>query len=490
MNLLDELLPDDLDRPFLRLAPIGSVDGDTLTYRDVDRRARRFVVAMTDLGVRPGDRILLQVPKSADALCVTFACLSSRIVFVPLNTAYTPAEVEYFATDSGASLVVCPPGDESALADAIGPSARVVTIDDLTSRADDAVPFEGRHGPGEALDAAAMLYTSGTTGRSKGAVLTHASLLANAEALRDVWRIEPDDVICHTLPIFHVHGLFVAIFPLMLEGAQVRLRERFDVDDVLAQLPHSSVLMGVPTHYTRLLADERFERTACAGLRLFTSGSAPMTEQTHHEFTERTGRHIVERYGMTETGILTSNTLDDGGQVPGTVGHPLPGHDVRVVDGAVEVSLPAPFAGYWNQPDKTAETLTSDGWFRTGDVGSLDDDGRLTLDGRASDMIISGGYNVYPKEIELVLDAVDGVAESAVIGVPHPDFGEGVVAVVVLDGTVDADAARTRLESACDGSLARFKHPKHYDFVDILPRNAMAKVQKNDLRERYRSALA
>lgn len=503
MNLYAALLPADLDRRFLDLSPLGATGGHGLTYREFDDRVRRFSAVLTGstddggFGLGVGDRLVVQVDKSADALALILASVRSGLVFVPLNTAYTPAEVRYFVDDAEASLIVCGSDRLDALTEALG-DITISTLDadgggTIAEAADSTDPTTDDAVGREPLDPAAMLYTSGTTGRSKGAVLTHAGLLSNAEALRDTWQITADDAVCHTLPIFHVHGLFVAIFPLMLESARVRFRPRFDVDDVLTQLGDSTVLMGVPTHYVRLLADERFDADRCASLRLFTSGSAPMTEQTHAEFTARTDRHIVERYGMTETGILTSNRLGAGGQVAGTVGHALPGHEVRVVDddgrpveagvsGAVEVTLPVPFGGYWRQPDKTAETITTDGWFRTGDVGLLDETGRLTLDGRASDMIISGGYNVYPKEIELVLDAVAGVDESAVVGVPHPDFGEGVIAVVALEPGATADTVRRALETACADELARFKHPKRYLFVDALPRNAMAKVQKKELR--------
>ncbi len=508
MNLLTELLPTQLDRTFIETAPFGGAPDQRLSYGDVATSAARYAAALESKGVRPGDRIVIQVDKSVDALALMLGCLHARVVFIPLNTAYTAAEVEYFVSDADARLVVASPDHGPALREALGADVDIVEFDGgvrgvgtFGALASALEPVAGPPLDGDGADAAAMLYTSGTTGRSKGAVLTHDSLLSNARVLHDAWAIEPDDTICHTLPIFHVHGLFVAIFPLMLEGATVRFRDKFDIDDVISQLPTCSVLMGVPTHYVRLLTDERFDRDLCSHVRLFTSGSAPMTEQVHGEFTARTGRHIVERYGMTETGILTTNPLADGGQVPGSVGYALAGHELRVVDehgrqvatgesGQVEVLTPVPFAGYWKQPDKTAEATTEDGWFRTGDVGSLDETGRLRLDGRASDMIISGGYNVYPKEIEMVLDAVDGVVESAVFGVPHPDFGETVVAVVVTVPGADAAELESTLDAACRAELARFKHPRHYEFIDELPRNSMAKVVKNGLRQRYRTLFA
>ena len=379
----------------------------------------------------------------------------------------------------------------------------------LAELTDRAAPFHGvvERGPD---DLAAMLYTSGTTGRSKGAMLTHANLESNALALHDIWAFEPDDVLLHTLPIFHVHGLFVALHCAMLSGNEVIFLRGFDIAEVIEQLPNATVMMGVPTQYTRLLAHEpqprspadrdgsrrnppEFDAAACSSMRLFTSGSAPMTEAVHAEFTARTGQQILERYGMTEAGMITSNPYV-GDRVPGTVGFPLPAVDLRVCDddgnpvptgetGVVEIRSPGLFAGYWQMPEKTASEYRDGGWFITGDVGSVDADGRLTLEGRSSDMIISGGYNVYPKEVEMVLDEVPGVLETGVIGVPHPDFGEAVVAVVIRDNTVDV--TDEQLASSLDGVLARFKHPKRYVAANELPRNAMSKVQKAALRTEH-----
>lgn len=483
--------PDEPEhqRPFI--IPVGG-DGagrrsSTLTYGDIDDRSATFAAALTSCGLVAGDRLVMQVEKSVEAVALTLACVRRGVVFIPLNTAYTPTEVSFFVADTGARLFVCSPSKADDMATAIGDALLYTLGDDgggtLLELAETVEPDPTIVNRDDA-DLAAMLYTSGTTGRSKGAMLTHASLRANAEALHSMWQFQPDDIVLHTLPIFHVHGLFVALFPAMIARAAVRFCPRFDVDLVLAELPGSSVLMGVPTHYVRLLTDGRIGPTSCTSVRLFTSGSAPMTESTHQAFTEQTGHRIVERYGMTETGILTSNPIE-GDQIPGTVGFALPGHQVRVVNGEVEVHLPVAFAGYWQLPDKTAESLTEDGWFRTGDIGSIDATGRLALDGRASDMIISGGYNVYPKEIELVLDAVPGVVESAVVGVPHPDFGEGVMAVVAVEPGTDVEHLRAALNAGCSDALARFKHPKHYVFVESLPRNAMAKVQKKALREQH-----
>ena len=475
-----------LDSTFLRVP-----GGAPWTYRAIEARSAAMAGALRERGVAVGDRVVVQVDKSPDGVALYLACLHVGAVFLPLNTAYTPAEVEFFVEDATPALVVSRPttldhlpvaveglgadgtGSLAALADAVPP------FDDVVERGPD--------------DLAAMLYTSGTTGRSKGAMLTHANLESNAVALHEIWRFAPDDVLLHTLPIFHVHGLFVALHCAMLSGAPVIFLPRFDVDEVLQHLPEATVMMGVPTQYTRLLADDRFDASVCASIRLFTSGSAPMTAPVHAEFTARTGHRILERYGMTEAGMITSNPYD-GERVPGTVGFALPGVDLRIADedghpvgvgetGVVEIRSPGLFAGYWQLPDKTAAEFRDDGWFVTGDVGSVDDDGRLTLEGRSSDMIISGGYNVYPKEIELVLDAVPGVLESAVIGVPHPDFGEAVVAIIVRDGTVEV--SDDELASRLDGVLARFKHPKTYVAADSLPRNAMSKVQKAELRARY-----
>ena len=462
-----------LDSPFLR------VPGHSpLTYRDVDLRAARMATVLHDLGVAAGDRVVVQIDKSTDNVALYLACLRTGAVFLPLNTAYTSTEVGYFVDDAEPAIVVARPG---TLGDLDVDVVHLGTDDDgsFADAATEAAPS------GEVVDRvpddlAAMLYTSGTTGRSKGAMLTHANLASNARALHDIWRFGPDDVLLHTLPIFHVHGLFVALHCAMLEGNEVIFLPTFDATSVIDHLPHSTVMMAVPTQYGRLLGDERFTAATCASMRLFTSGSAPMTEATHADFTARTGLQILERYGMTEAGMITSNPYD-GARVPGTVGFPLPDVDLRVCDddgdpvhtgetGVVEVRSPGLFSGYWQMPETTASAHRDGGWF-------------VTLEGRSSDMIITGGYNVYPKEIEVVLDGLAGVLESAVIGVPHPDFGEAVVAVVVRDVSVPVDDAQ--LARSLDGVLARFKHPKHYVAADALPRNAMSKVQKATLRSAY-----
>lgn len=477
----------DENAPFLTVPGQGSK-----TYGQITERSAELAGALQSLEVSVGDRVVVQVDKSPDAVALYLACLRSGIVYVPINTAYTPSEVAYFVDDAEATLLICRPADESSLTDAV-PDVKILTLDSdgggsLAEATATAEPFNDVV-ERAADDLACMLYTSGTTGRSKGAMLTHLGLLTNGQALHEVWHFEPGDVLLHTLPIFHVHGLFVALHCAILNGSEVIFLPRFDVDEVIAQLPNSTVMMGVPTHYVRLLDTPRFGRAASEEIRLFTSGSAPMTEQVHAAFTERTGHHIVERYGMTECGIITSNPYD-GDRIPGTVGHALPGVELRVRDGLVQVGGPHLFSGYWRMPEKTAEEFTDDGFFLTGDVGEIDDSGRLTLAGRSGDMIISGGYNVYPKEIELVLDETAGIVESAVIGVPHPDFGEGVVAVVVLEPGEDLTTIEEAAAFGCGQHLARFKHPKRYVEVTELPRNTMGKVQKVALRAEYASLLS
>ena len=478
-----------LDDPFLCVP-----GGRAATYRDVVRRSASFAAALRNAGAEAGDRIVVQVDKSPDAIATYLACLRMGAVYMPLNTAYTPSEVRYYLEDATPSVLVCRPESEAALsplATETGDVA-VLTLDtngsgSLPEAASHASPFDeivAREGS----DLAAMLYTSGTTGKPKGAMITHENLATNARALFETWHWSPDDVLLHALPVFHVHGLFVALHCAMLGGSRVEFLPRFDARAVRDALPRCSVLMGVPTFYTRLLAESDFGAGECAHVRLFISGSAPLSETVFRAFADRSGHRVVERYGMTETGILTSNPVD-GDRVEGTVGYPLPGVELRVrtEDGApcppgetggVEVRGPGVFRGYWRNPEKTRTEHTEDGFFRTGDLGSQSADGRVTLVGRSSDMIISGGYNVYPKEIELCLDEIPGVHESAVVGLPHPDLGEAVTAFVVRDGAVDDVAVRESLRDR----IARFKQPKHIEFVDALPRNAMGKVQKAVLR--------
>jgi len=460
--------------------------------------AARHAHALTALGLLPGDRLALQIPKSPEALAVIAAAMAAGIVVLPLNTAYTPSEVDYFLADSGARVLLCDPAAESALAPvAARQSARLLTLGAandgsfpaLAATCPDAFTPVDR----SADDLAALLYTSGTTGRAKGAMLTGGNLLSNARALVDLWRFTEDDVLLHALPIFHTHGLFVATNTCLVAGAAMILMPRFDAAEVLRLMPQATAMMGVPTFYTRLLDHPGFDRAATAHMRLFVSGSAPLLAETHRAFQARTGHRILERYGMTETNMSTSNP-HDGDRRPGTVGLPLPGVDLRIRDaaghdvprgeiGVIEVRGPNVFKGYWNLPDKTAAEFRPDGFFITGDLARQDADGYVEIVGRAKDLIITGGFNVYPKEVEELLDAQPGVLESAVIGVPHPDFGEAVVALLARMPGAEPDLAA--IDLSLRARLANFKRPKRLIVVDTLPRNAMGKVQKAELRREY-----
>ena len=476
---------------------IETPEGRTITYAELDRASAQFANRLIGLGARPGDRVAVQVDKSPEALCLYLGCVRAGIIYLPLNTGYPPRELEHFFRDAEPRVVVCRPEDREmveGLAAACGVE-RVVTLDasgggSLMATPDPGDAFETARSRDD--DIAAILYTSGTTGKPKGAALTHGNLGSNAVTLHAYWGFRDGDVLLHALPLFHTHGLFVACHCSLLNATPMLLLPRFDVDQVIDLMPRASVFMGVPTFYTRLLASDRFDRDVCAHMRLFVSGSAPMLEQTHHEFMERTGHRILERYGMTECGMSTSNPLD-GERKPGTVGLPLPGVSLRVVDeagkpvavgaiGQIEFKGPNVFQGYWRMPEKTAEEFTGDGYFRSGDLGTIDEDGYVSIVGRDKDLIISGGYNVYPKEVELCIDGLDGISESAVIGVPDTDFGERVVAVAVPEG--DAPGEEETI-AALRPLLAAYKLPKQIAFVDELPRNAMGKVQKNILRERF-----
>jgi malonyl-CoA/methylmalonyl-CoA synthetase len=473
-------------------------DGRRLSYAETDREAGRHGAALIALGVRPGDRVALQVDKSLDAVLVYLACLRIGAIIVPLNTAYTAAELDYFLSDAAPTLLLTGP-DRLAEALEVAHRSAVVRVETLGTRGEgsyrglvDAMTTlaDDAGSPPEAV--AALLYTSGTTGRSKGAMITRSNLLANGEALCDAWRITETDRLVHVLPLFHVHGLFLSLNGLFAAGGSVRLHERFEVAETLKSLRSASVFMGVPTHYTRLLASPLLTPDSVAGVRLFVSGSAPLLADTHQEFEARTGKVILERYGMTETLVNTSNPYD-GSRKPGSVGLPLPGVELRITDtqpsddgppiGMIEIRGPNVCAGYWRAPEKTAADRTVDGYFRTGDLGRLDADGYLHIAGRAKDLVITGGYNVYPKEIELVLDALPGVLESAVFGVPHPDFGEGVTAAVTVRSgqSVDEQVILATLRR----QLAAYKVPKRVLIIGELPRNTMGKVQKNRLRETY-----
>jgi malonyl-CoA/methylmalonyl-CoA synthetase len=449
--------------PADRSAPCLILPGDeAISFGAIEAGVGRMAALLRAKGVLPGERVAAQTRKSPAALMLYLASLQTGAVFLPLNTAYTAAEVGYFLADAEPRLFV---QDAEALArDARGlePLAQV-------------------H-PAAAADLAALVYTSGTTGRAKGAMLSHANLAANALALVEAWGFTDEDVLLHALPIFHVHGLFVAVHCALLSGAPMLWLARFEEEAVLGALPHATVMMGVPTFYTRLLADPRFTAEAAAHMRLFISGSAPLLEGAFAAFEARTGKRILERYGMSEAQMITTNPLN-GERLAGSVGFPLPGVRLRIAGGGetgvVEITGPSVTSGYWRNPEKTRDAFTADSWFITGDIGRLDADGRLWLSGRANDLIISGGLNVYPKEIELVLDDLPGVVESAVIGLPHPDFGEAVTAVIAGAGD-EAEVIR-----AARDKLAAFKTPKRVIFVADLPRNAMGKVEKATLRKQY-----
>ena len=482
------------DRVFLHLA-----DGGSLTYAAFLAMAGRAANALAALGVAPGDRVAVHVEKSPQALALYAACIKAGVVFLPLNTAYTPKELDYFVGDSGAALFVCDPAEAEAMkpvAAAAGAGLKTLAGDGSGSLSDLAASQPDRFDTVARADddLAALLYTSGTTGRSKGAMLTHRNLLSNAQALVASWRFTREDVLLHALPIFHSHGLFVATNVTLLAGGALIFLAKFDVDSVLRLLPQATTMMGVPTFYIRLLEDPRFDRDLTRHMRLFVSGSAPLLAETHLAFETRTGHRILERYGMTETSMNTSNPYD-GERRAGTVGFPLPGVEARVCDpetraelpmgeiGMLHVRGPNVFKGYWQMPEKTREELLPDGWFITGDLARIDGDGYVTIVGRGKDLIISGGYNIYPKEIELFLDGQAGVRESAVIGAPHPDFGESVVAVLVPEAGVSLDLAA--IEAAARADLAGFKRPRHVAVMDALPRNTMGKVQKAELRARF-----
>ncbi len=491
MNLFARLaggFPADRGRTFLE-----TEDGAAMSFADLLERAGRIAALLTASGVGPGDRVAVQVEKSVGNICLYLAVLQTGAIYVPLNTGYTPAELGYFLGDAEPKVVVCDPAAHATVAAMVAASGWVFTLGaagegTLVAQAA-RLPSERQVAERSGGDVAAILYTSGTTGRSKGAMLTHDNLWSNVATLHGLWGFGPDDVLIHALPLYHTHGLFVALNLMLLNGGRMILLPKFDPERVIRLMKRATVLMGVPTFYTRLLASERLTREAAAGMRLFVSGSAPLLAATHEAFEARTGQRILERYGMTETGMNASNPLD-GERRAGTVGPALPGVELRVTgpDGAVlpagevgglEVRGPNVFMGYWRMPDRTAEEMRPGGWFATGDMAKIEADGYVTIAGRAKDLIISGGLNVYPKEIEQAIDALPGVVESAVVGAPHPDFGEAVVAVLTARGDPGDVVGRLR------DRLAPFKLPKHVEVVEELPRNAMGKVQKNLLRERF-----
>ncbi len=490
------------DRVFLR-----TPDGRNFSYTALREQSGRIAAALIRRGVRCGDRVAVQVDKSAEAVFLYVACLRLGAVFVPINVANTPNEVEYYLRDSQPRIAIVRPQDKML----IEPLARQADVDCVETLGADGggslPPLAGESAAAftaprefDSGAIAAIIYTSGTTGRPKGAMLTRANLGSNAAVLVKAWRFRETDVLLHTLPLFHIHGLFVAINTVLASKSSLLLMSKFDAAQVLEHFPRASVYMGVPTHYTRLLQQESLNRHATSSMRLFVSGSAPLPAETHREFLQRTGHVILERYGMSETMMNTSNPYD-GVRLPGSVGPPLQGVSVRVrnadsgaleaapdVVGTLEVKGPNVFAGYWRDAEKTRADFCADGWFKTGDVGRIDSNGYVHIVGRAKDLVISGGYNVYPKEVETELDAVEGILESAVFGVPHPDFGEGVTAVVVAEpGALLSEEA---IIESLKTRLARYKVPKRILLVEELPRNAMGKVQKNTLRKTFAAIYA
>ncbi|MEJ2346896.1 MAG: malonyl-CoA synthase [Gammaproteobacteria bacterium] len=494
-KLFESRFPADRSRSF-----IETEQGDIYRYADLEQASARVARFLSELGIGKGERVAVQVEKSPQALFLYLGCLRAGLIYLPLNTAYLEQELDYFLGNAEPKAVVCDPAKHGSMEELARRNgvAHVLTLD-----ADGAGSLSERSAATPARfdavdcrrdDVGVILYTSGTTGKPKGAMISHGNLAANALALHQFWGWRPDDVLLHALPIFHIHGLFVACHCVLLNGTGMLFVRKFDVAALRRLLPRATVLMGVPTFYSRLLADPDFGREDCRNMRLFISGSAPLLEQTFNEFRERTGHTILERYGMTETGMNTSNPLD-GARIAGTVGLPLPGVSVRVTAdrdqplatgtvGNLQVKGDNVFQGYWRMPEKTAEEFTDDGYFRTGDLGRIDPNGYVSIVGRGKDMVITGGYNVYPKEVESIIDAMDGVVESAIIGLPHADFGEMVAAVVVPDaGSPAPDEAQ--IIAALKGKLAGYKVPKRVFFADSLPRNTMGKVQKNLLRDQY-----
>lgn len=496
-NLYTQLqarFPQDPSRIFATLR-----DGTAISYARVEHDSARYATLLVSLGVQPGDRVAVQAPKSIDMLMLYLACLRAKAVFLPLNPAYTAGELDYFMRDAQPTLFVCDPARVDAIRE-LAQAADIARVETLGEEGQGSLPMlaarcEADFATVECADEnlAAILYTSGTTGRSKGAMLSHGNLASNAFTLRDYWRFTGDDVLLHALPIFHTHGLFVATNVVLASGASMIFLSAFDANDVLDALPRTTTMMGVPTFYIRLLKETRFTRALVTHMRLFISGSAPLSADIHREFAVRTGHAILERYGMTETNMNTSNPYD-GDRIAGTVGLPLPGVSIRIADpdtgavllqgaiGVIEIAGPNVFQGYWQMPEKTASEFR-DGYFISGDLGLIGPNGYVSIVGRAKDLIISGGYNVYPAEVETALDDLPQVRESAVIGVPHGDMGEGIVAVVVPVEAEFADSAA--LKAALADKLARFKQPRVIAFVDELPKNGMGKVQKTILRAEY-----
>ena len=483
------------DAPFLYL-----LDGQTITYRKFLAKSGRIANTLVELGLEPGNCVAIQVEKSPEMLNIYAACAQAGLVFLPLNPSYTVDELKYFIENSEARLIICDEKnkeDLTTIAHKLG-----VLVETLNSNSTGSINEKASSSPEDFEtvarskdDLAALLYTSGTTGKSKGAMLTQANLLSNGNVLMSEWQFSKKDVLLHALPLFHTHGLFVATNVMLSAGGSMIFLPKFDLDNIITNFPRSSAMMGVPTFYTRLLGDNRFNKNLVDHMRLFVSGSAPLLSETHIQFEKITGHRILERYGMTETNMNTSNPYN-GERRAGTVGQPLPGVDLKIADpetgkelstdqiGQIEVRGPNVFKGYWKMPKKTKAELRENGFFITGDLGKIDKDGYVHILGRDKDLIISGGYNIYPKELEEILDDQDGVLESAVIGVPHIDFGETPIAIIVQETGMTPDLIA--INNNLTKSLARYKHPKKIILVDELPRNTMGKVQKNILRNEYK----
>ena len=487
-----EGFPQDLKSPFLEYP-----DGSLITYEELEEQSSQYANGFSDLGLQPGDRVSVQVDKSPEVIFIYLACLRSNLIFHPLNTAYKESELSFFLDDAKPSVFICQKEIYENISSLVLKKEPqfVFTLLPLEGESIQSIKRKGDH---EIVDCseehtAALLYSSGTTGKPKGIMLTHGNIGSNALALKEAWNFTQEDCLLHALPIYHVHGLFVALGCVFLSGSRVLWMNAFDADEVLKILPKCSVMMGVPTYYTRILSNPKLNTDTTANIRVFISGSAPLLEDTFNEFRSKTGHYILERYGMTETNIICSNPIA-GKRKPGTVGLPLEGQSLRIVDdslnnldkdeiGNIQVKGPNVFNGYWNLPDKTKEDFSSDNFFNTGDKGFIDQDGYLTIVGRSKDMIISGGLNVYPKEIESLIDDLDGVGESAVIGLKDNDLGEKVVAVVVRQDK--SEITEDELITTLKKDIAGFKVPKQVIFIDELPRNAMGKVQKNVLRDNY-----
>ena len=493
-HVFQEHFPESPDAIF-----IETPDGSQYSYAYLQLETARIARFLTEQGIQKGDRIAVQVEKSAHVLFLYLACLRAGFIYLPLNTAYTKNELSYFLENAEPAAVVCASDAYEIFSDL--KSDKLNNIFTLDTGEQGTLIELSRETASEfetvtcsADDIAVILYTSGTTGRPKGAMITHGNLAANGLALQKTWNWQQADVLLHALPIFHIHGLFVACHNVLLGGSKMLFLEKFDSKTVIQLLPRSTVFMGVPTFYTRLLDDDNFNKECCENMRLFISGSAPLLEQTFEDFQQRTGHTILERYGMTETGMNTSNPLE-GERIAGTVGLPLPGVEARIVDennqlvknndiGILQVKGDNVFKGYWRMPEKTAEEFTPDNFFITGDMAKYNERGYISIVGRNKDMVITGGYNVYPKEIELLLDECDGITESAIIGLAHRDFGEAVTAVVVpndINNPPDIEHLKLILKQ----QLASYKVPKQIIYVEQLPRNSMGKVQKNILRETY-----